>query len=397
MRLLHLIPSVDPRGGGPIEGVRRIHDALAAMGHEGELVSLDSPDAPWVTDFSGRVTALGPSIAPYGYTARLVPWLKAHADGYDAVIVNGLWQYVGFGAWRALHGSRTPYFVYSHGMLDPWFKRRYPLKHLKKWLYWPWAEYRVLRDAAAVLFTCEEERLLARQSFWLYRCREVVGSYGTTAAPRDAKALSALFLSSFPELERKRLLLFLGRVHEKKGCDLLLEAFSQIAAEAPDVQLVIAGPGDESLMRQLKSRAALLGLSSRITWTGMLSGNLKWGAFYACEVFCLPSHQENFGIAVAEALACSRPVLISDKVNIWREIAEDKAGFIEPDTLEGTIALLRRWLASTPDDLAAMRTAALRCFEQRFQMEHVAENLVRIIGEHSAPQPSPSLAHPLTR
>ncbi|VTU35221.1 glycosyltransferase [Variovorax sp. PBL-E5] len=353
------------------------------MGHHGELVSLDNPDAAFVADFPGKVTALGPSVAGYGYNSRLVPWLKAHAGDYDAVIVNGLWQYIGFGAWRALHDSPTPYFVYSHGMLDPWFKRRYPLKHLKKWLYWPWAEYRVLRDAAAVLFTCEEERLLARESFWLYRCREAVSSYGTSAPPQNAQALSETFLSAFPDLRQKRLLLFLGRIHEKKGCDLLIEAFARVAAAAPEVQLVMAGPGEEGLTRQLQSRAAALGLSSRIAWTGMLAGDLKWGAFYASEVFCLPSHQENFGIAVAEALACSRPVLISNKVNIWREIEEDSAGFVETDTLDGTTSLLQRWLASTPAELAAMRMAALRCFDHRFQMEHVAEKLVRIIREHS--------------
>ena len=103
---------------------------------------------------------------------------------FDAVIVHGLWQYSSFGVWRALAGTDTPYFVFPHGMLDPWFKRTYPAKHFKKLLYWPWAEYRVLRDAAAVLFTSEEERRLARESFALYRAREVVVNYGT-AAPRN--------------------------------------------------------------------------------------------------------------------------------------------------------------------------------------------------------------------
>lgn len=383
MRLLHLVPSVDPQGGGVIEGVRRIHDALTTMGHSGDVASLDSPDAACVRDYPGTVVATGPSISSYGYNERLLPWLKAHAGDYDAVIVNGLWQYVGLAARRALHGSGTPYFVYSHGMLDPWFKRRYPLKHLKKWLYWPWGEYRVLRDASAVVFTCEEERLLARQSFWLYRCREVVGSYGTSTPPQDAHRLSEVFLSSFPELRNKRLLLFLGRIHEKKGCDLLIEAFAQVAAKAPDVHLVMAGPGDETLARQLQARARSLGLATRISWPGMLSGDLKWGAFHACEVFCLPSHQENFGIAVVEAMACSRPVLISDKVNIWREIEADHAGFVESDTLEGTTALLRRWLAATPAELDAMRAAALRSFEQRFRMEQVASTLVDIIRTHA--------------
>jgi glycosyltransferase involved in cell wall biosynthesis len=384
VRLLHLVPSVDPQGGGVIEGVRRIHDALAAQGHTGDLVSLDDPAAPCVAAHPGPVVATGPSSGgSYMYNERLLPWLKAHAASYDAVIVNGLWQYVGFAAWRALHGTRTPYFVYSHGMLDPWFKRRYPLKHLKKWLYWPWGEYRVLRDAAAVVFTCEEERLLARQSFWLYRAREVVGSYGTSEPPADGPRLSEAFFSAFPALRNKRLLLFLGRIHEKKGCDLLIEALARVADQAPDVHLVMAGPGDEALTRQLQSRARSLGLAERISWPGMLSGDLKWGAFHACEVFCLPSHQENFGIAVVEAMACGKPVLISDKVNIWREIAEDQAGFVEPDTLDGTTALLQRWLAATPLELGTMREAALRSFAQRFRMEQVASTLVDIIRTHS--------------
>lgn len=383
MRLLHLIPSVDPRGGGPIEGVLRIHEALVALGHESELLSLDDPASAWVRECPAPLHAVGPSRTSYMYNANAVTWLREHAAGYDAVIVNGLWQYAGFAAWRALHASTTPYFVYTHGMLDPWFKRRYPLKHLKKWLYWPWAEYRVLRDAAAVIFTCEEERLLARQSFGLYRAREVVGSYGTSEPPADAAALTEVFLNRFPELRGKRSLLYLGRIHEKKGGDLLVDAFARVAADAPELQLVMAGPGDEGLVQQLRNRAAELGISARITWTGMLLGDLKWGAFHTADVFCLPSHQENFGIAVVEALACNKPVLISNKVNIWREIEQDGAGLVAPDTLAGTIDTLQRWLALTPAEMAAMRVAAQRSFRHRFQVGQVAQTLVRIIGEHT--------------
>lgn len=382
MRLLHLITSVDPRGGGPIEGVLRIHEALTALGHQSELASLDDPAAPFVSACPAPVHALGPSASSYHYNERAVPWLREHARDYDAVIVNGLWQYTGFAAWRALDHSVTPYFVYTHGMLDPWFKRRYPLKHLKKWLYWPWGEYRVLRDAAAVIFTCEEERLLARQSFWLYKAREVVGSYGTSAPPSDAEALSAGFLARFPALGGKRLLLYLGRIHEKKGGDLLIDAFARVCRNSPQLHLVMAGPGEEALVSRLQRRAVELGIADRVSWTGMLSGDLKWGAFYAAEAFCLPSHQENFGIAVVEALACGKPVLISDKVNIWREIEADGAGLVGDDTEAGTVDTLQRWLALTPTDAAAMREAALRCFSQRFQMQQVAETLIRIIGDH---------------
>jgi glycosyltransferase involved in cell wall biosynthesis len=324
----------------------------------------------------------------YAYSPRLVPWLRAHAGGFDAVIVNGLWQYGSFAAWRALHDTAVPYFVFPHGMLDPYFKRTYPLKHIKKSLYWPWAEYRVLRDARAVFFTCEDERLLARESFALYRCREVVAGFGTAPPPVGRDAGLAAFHAAFPTLAGRRIVLFLGRVHEKKGCDLLVEAFADLAGQAPDWQLVIAGPCEAALGRALRERAVARGIADRITWTGMLAGTAKWGALYAAEVFALTSHQENFGIAVAEAMACGTPVLVSDKVNIWREIAASGAGFVAPDTREGAIGLLRRWNALDANARGEMGRRAQDCFDAHFDMRVVArglsEKISRLIAEPGA-------------
>jgi glycosyltransferase involved in cell wall biosynthesis len=120
-------------------------------------------------------------------------------------------------------------------------------------------------------------------------------------------------------------------------------------------------------------------VENRITWTGMLTGDMKWGAFHAAEIFMLPSHSENFGIVVAEALACSLPVLITDKVNIWREIVQDGAGFAEPDTLVGTVALLERWLGLSADEIYQMRIRARACFEYRFNIQQAAIKLVSVI------------------
>ncbi|MDQ6625314.1 MAG: glycosyltransferase [Verrucomicrobiota bacterium] len=355
---------------------------LQQWGHEVEIASLDGARDEWVRDSPTKVHALGPGRGTYGYAPGFTPWLKEHAANYDAVIIHGVWQYNSFGVWRALRGSSTPYYVFPHGMLDPWFRRTYPLKHLKKLAYWPWAEYRVLRDARAVLFTSAEERRLARESFGLYRCNERVMNYGTAAPEVDPAIAREEFFALHPTLRGKRIFLFLGRLHEKKGCDLLLEAFahvcrSQSGAEPP-IHLVMAGPAaDEAYLQRLHQLANMT--NAPVTFCGMLSGNLKWGAFAAADAFVLPSHQENFGISVVEALASGVPVLISDCVNIWREIEADHAGFVEKDDLAGTTRLLERWLTTAADERAAMRKNAKECFASRFEIARATESLLAVL------------------
>jgi glycosyltransferase involved in cell wall biosynthesis len=394
MKILHLVATIDPRTGGPLEGVRQCGAQLMSMGHLVEVASLDAPDAEFLRAFPLPVHALGPSHGHYRYTPRLVPWLREHAARFDAVIVNGLWQYHSLGAWKALHSTGVPYYVFAHGMLDPWFKRAYPLKHLKKWLYWPWAEYRVLRDARGVLFTTEDERILARRSFWLYRATERVVSFGTSAPPHDATRLRDLFWATYPELKNKRVILFLGRIHVKKGCDLLIRAFAHIAQSEPDTHVVIAGPDCTGWMATLKAQAEELGIANRITWPGMLQDDHKWGAFYASDAFILPSHQENFGIAVAEALGCGVPALISDKVNIWREVEADGAGFVASDTPAGTEQNLTRWLALNPASQRRMRAQAVETFNARFTIEAMSKDLLSVLQADKADFPPRSAASP---
>ncbi|WP_262964951.1 glycosyltransferase [Methylobacter psychrophilus] len=381
MKILRIIRSVNPEGGGPIEGVRQLSDIMQNQGHSVEIVSLDAPDAPWVIDCPLTVHAMGPGKGTYGYSNKLKPWLLANVEDYDAVIINGIWQYHGFAAHSALKSLNKPYYLFTHGMLDPWFKRTYPLKHLKKWLYWLWAEYRVIRDARRVIFTCEDERLLAKQSFWLYKANEAVTAYGVANPPANGVELAAQFLTQYPQLQGKRLALYLSRIHVKKGCDLLIEAFAKVAKHDKSLHLVMAGPDQIGWVAKLQAQAEALSIADRITWPGMLQGEMKWGAFYAAEVFVLPSHQENFGIVVAEALACGKPVLISNKVNIWREIAADGAGLVADDTLAGTDDLLQRWLAMSEETFAAMQAKTIPCFQNRFHVQRAAERLIEIIRE----------------
>lgn len=324
---------------------------------------------------------MGPSRYGYGLNGNIRVWLEENARHYDFFIINGLWQYHGFAARQVLNKLGRPYIVYTHGMLDPWFKHAYPLKHLKKWLYWPWGEYRVLRDAKRVVFTSEEEQIRARQSFWLYRANETITAYGTCSPPPEGARLAQRFVDAHPELNGKRVVLFLSRIHEKKGCDHLLLAFAHVAAQDERLHLVMAGPDQGAWVQALQAQAVQLGIAHRVTWPGMLQGEAKWGAFYASEVFSLPSHQENFGVVVAEALACGKPVLISNKVNIWREIEKDVVGFVSDDTVAGAVQNLEHWLGLDPTQYTAMSERAKACFSERFHIRRGAQRLLEIVRE----------------
>jgi len=375
--------TLDPNAGGPREGVCREGVFLEELGHTVSIVTLDDPESSFLQDVPVAVIALGPSVGAYRYNAKLVPWLRNHAPEYDAVVVNGLWQYQSLGTWRALSEMGTPHYIVVHGMLDPWFKHEYPLKHLKKWPYWPWADYRVLCDAKAVLFTSEEERRQAKKSFWLYRATGRVVAYGTSPPPDDSIGLSATFIAAHPELQGCRFFLFLSRIHEKKGCDLVLQAFAKVSGSNPKLHLVMAGPGSPALVKRLKRLAEERGIADRVSWPGRLQGEMKWGAFYSAEAFVLPSHQENFGIAVVEALGCGLPVLISDKVNIWREIVSDNAGLAETDTQLGTDRLLSRWLELPRQSRVDIGTNATRSYQARFRVEAMARSLLEVVGAES--------------
>jgi glycosyltransferase involved in cell wall biosynthesis len=376
MRILHVIGTMDPAAGGPTEAVRMLVQ-LRPMGSEAEVVTLDDPAAAFLLDEESPMHALGPTGSRYGYSSKLNAWLEANRARFDGVVVHGLWQYCTVAVHRTICGH-VPYMVFPHGMLDPYFKDAFPLKHMKKWLYWLAVEYRVLRDAERVLFTTEAEEQLAKQSFRLHRWNAEVIPLGAAPATGDPDEQKEAFYSACPQARGRRYLLFLGRIHPKKGCDMLVDAFVRAAREYAELDLVIAGPDPQNWRAELEQHLWASGFEPRVHWPGMLLGDAKWGAFHGCEAFALPSHQENFGIAVAEALACGRPVLLSDKVNTAAEIAADGGGLMEPDTAEGTWRLMAGWMSMSEAERAAMGQRARECFAQRYDMRKCAKAVVEL-------------------
>ncbi len=378
MHLLHIITSLDPALGGPAEGVRLLL-SLSDADWTGEVVTMDDPGAPFLQGLPFPVHALGPARGTIGYTRRLYPWLRANRERFDGFLVNGLWQ-CGL-ATMLVAGRKTPYMVFAHGMLDPYFKRRFPLKHAKKALYWYLVEFWVLLRAYRVLFTTPVERSLAAKSFRFSSWKSAVVPYSVHPPDLPQSDYISAFRAAVPELTGRRFLLFLGRIDPKKGCDLLLRAFCDTAADDPELDLLMAGPGGGTWAEELRAIAAEAGLSHRVHWPGMLRGPAKWGAFLASEAFVLPSHQENFGIAVVEALACGRPVLLSHQVNLASMIGDAGCAFVAADTLEGTRSLLRHWNSLTTNERALMSTAAQACFRDRFDLHRSVAHLARLFEE----------------
>ena len=386
MRILNVIASMDPVSGGPGEWVRQFGAAAEKMGHSIEAICMDDPQAKFLGALPVRTKAFGAGLYQF-YSRGFLTWLKAHAGDYDALVAHGLWRFPSVATRLAARHCGKPYFIYPHGMLDPWFKTHYPRKHLFKSLYWPLTDGPVLRDASGVIFTCHEEQRLAENTFWPYRVsKSVILPLGIADPPDASEGQRKAFLQHFEHLDGKRLLLFMSRIHPKKGVDSLLRAFATVSGD-DTLHLVLAGPDQEGYRAQLEALAAKLGIESRITWTGMLTGDLKWGALRCAEALSLTSHQENFGIIVVEALACGVPVLISDKVNIHREIIEAGAGLYAADTEQGATDMLAHWLSMSAEERSRMRVRARECFLQNFEITNATATLMDYLSR-AATKPS---------
>ena len=376
MKVLRVIPTMNPKSGGPCQGIRNITPALQLIGITTEVVCFDSDDSSYPASDEFIIHSIGPSQGPYSYCKALQPWLIKNLPRFDLVVIHGLWLYNSFGtywAWRTLKNKSefTPkLFLMPHGMLDPYFQKakERKFKAFRNWIFWHVFEHKVVNNVDGLLFTCQQEMNLAKMTFSNYKpIREINIGYGVPEPPSKADLLSHADKNLIPL--PKRYFLFLSRIHQKKGVDLLIEAYLKLYSEELNIpDLVIAGPGSESdFGSKLKDLASDC---NKIHFIGMLSGNIKWQTFYNAEAFVLPSHQENFGIAVVEALSCGIPVLISDQVNIFKEIQDSKAGIVSTSTREGAYTLIKSWVNLSSIEKESMAENARECYINYFSIEN---------------------------
>jgi glycosyltransferase involved in cell wall biosynthesis len=334
------------------------------------LVHSSDPETGGVAEACSR---LDEKLNHKSIRSRITEHRNCSIHNSTCVVAHGLWQWPGYRAWINYRKYKIPYFVFPHGMLDPWFKKSYPLKHIKKQAYWWWRQGNILRDAEAVCFTTEEERLLAHNTFFPYRCNEVVTGLGVGDPPGECNKQADALYSHLPQLKNKRVLLFLGRFHPKKGVDLLINSFLKNCGKG-DI-LLLGGPTNNSDSHLKNLRKLTVGNENKILWAGMLEGDLKWGALRNADALILPSHQENFGMVIAEALSVGTPVFLTNKVNLWREVIDSGAGLVANDDQFGIDRLVGQWVNN--EHLACVENT-LKCFREKLHISQTVEKLISI-------------------
>jgi len=387
LRVLHVVSSLAPRYGGPSQVCQELSQELARRGARVSIYTtdIDGPGALAVP-LDRPVLADGVEIR-YFPVQRPRPWvlswplaraLRRAIPGQDVVHVHSLYLFPSTVAAHLCRRAAVPYLVRPHGTLDPYLYRRH---RARKWVYERLFERRNLDRAAAIHFTTEEEAALAQPL--RLRAPGVVVPPGVDlerfrpGCEADARAAVE---AAWPETRGRQLVLFLGRLNFKKGLDLLARAFGRLARARADVHLLLAGPDDDGYGVAVRGWLEREGAGGRATFTGMLVGAQKLAALRSAAVFALPSYSENFGVAVVEALACGVPVVISDRVNIWREVAAARAGRVvacDPEDLHEALAAL----LDDPGARAEMAARARRLAVARFTWAAAGERMEEVYRE----------------
>jgi glycosyltransferase involved in cell wall biosynthesis len=323
MKITHVIPYMHPAAGGPPVVVDRLSRELAARGHEVNVLTTDlfgDQSRSWVTEeerpYSLEVfsAVLGNG---YGFSRRFGQEIRRSVQRSDAVHIHTIWTFASLAAARTCLREGVPFLVMPHGMLDPHSMRR---GWLKKQCYGRLLEWPLLRRARGMCYTHTEEERLAGMT-----CRRLppghIVELGAETRPEVPPAqLREEFIKRYPELTGREVVLFLGRIHAKKGLDLLIPAFDRVSQRRPEAHLLIVGPGQPAYVDSIRADVASRGLQSRVTFTGVLYGRDKWAAMAASDLFVLPSYQENFALAAVDAIRGGLPVVLSRRVNLWHDL-----------------------------------------------------------------------------
>lgn len=342
MKVLHVIWSLDPRNGGPPAALVGMAKAQADLGLEVSII------ATWtwgenlavieqLNDYKVLVEPVGPCIGPLLRHPQLSEAMRKMVQAADIVHIHGLWEEINHQAARATQFLRRPYLVRPCGMLDPWSLSQ---SRLKKQLYMRWRLRKNLNRASAIHYTSQLEAESAQPL--QIKAPSLVEPNGLDLTEFAQLPPTGTFRAKYPSLGQRPIVLFMSRLHRKKGLDLLIPAFAK--ANTGDAILIIAGPDEDGYQAEVETLVTQYKVSSKVMFCGALHGPDRVAALTDADLFVLPSYQENFGIVVVEALATNTPVIISDQVNICDQIKASKVGAVVPLNVEALANELTRWI-----------------------------------------------------
>lgn len=344
MRVLHVISTVDARMGGPSLALGGLAAAQmrAGMGVEVMATFRDGEDDSVESQLKAAgvsVVRAGPVGGPIWRHPDIWPRVSECVARADVVHIHALWEEVQHAAARVCQRTGKPYIIRPCGMLDPWSLRQ---GKWKKRICMAWRLRRNLNRAAGLHFTTAIERDLT--AGLNLKAPAIVEPNGVDLAEYADLPARGEWRAKHPSLGDRPVVMFMSRLHPKKGLELLVPAFAMIAQK--DAALVIAGPDSDGHGDQIRALAAKLGVADRVLFTGMLKGREKLSALVDADLFVLASHQENFGNVVAEAMAAGTAVVVSDQVNLWLEVVESGAGAVVKMDVGDIAAKIESWLGN---------------------------------------------------
>jgi glycosyltransferase involved in cell wall biosynthesis len=347
MKVLHVIPAVAPRYGGPSQAVVQMCQALRSEDMKVLIATTDADgEARLAVEIGKPVVYEGvPTIffprqlsEAFKYSRPLGYWLDSNVNAFDVVHIHAIFSHSSLAAAGACQRHHVPYVLRPLGSLDPWSLNQ---KRVHKRALWHIGVKRMLGEAAAIHYTAEAERRLAEEGLGLNH--GVVIPLGVNGEILQAPAEPETFRRHYPSLGENPYVLVLSRLHPKKGLELLFDIFLDVTSENEfkHWRLVVAGEGESRYESNLKRLVEKRQGGERVLFTGWLDGAQKVSALQGSALLALPSRQENFGLSVVEAMACGVPVLISPQVNLADEIQTANAGWVvnlEREALAKTFA-----------------------------------------------------------
>ena len=363
-KILRIINSLNPKYGGPAVAIIDSSVELIKNGHKVDILTNDPENSNFHKNKKIKVINLGLGVGNYSFNYKLILWLIKNKKKYDNFIIHGIWEFQTLIARILL---KKKYFVFIHGQLDPFFEKQF-FKKIKKKIYWFLFEKKNLIFSKSVLLTTQEEKNLLNKTYVnTDKIKKKVIGYGIKKKILNIKKLKSNFFKNYPILKKKSFFLYLGRFHEKKGCDTLIESIDRLSKKNINVNLLMVGP-DNDYKNYLKKIVKKKKLDKQIIWSKALSGNLKWGAILSSKAMVLASNGENFGVSIAESLSCSKPVIITNKVNIYKSIKNFKAGIVSKNNPLSFEKSISSFLKMNTFELKKMSINANKCFNQNFNI-----------------------------